>query len=121
MAEITAALAGLFLLASPAPISRIATAAAGSGRKNAVTSWIFPSARTSADALRQDQGLALLHAVRRRSEDRISALRAIEPAAKAAEERGYLHPLLTLELGIAFHQAMIDVCADFERRSPTRS
>ncbi len=42
MAEITAALAGLFLLASPAPISRIATAAAGSGRKNAVTSWIFP-------------------------------------------------------------------------------
>src|SRR5712691_12829544 len=36
--EMTAALAGLFLLASPAPISRSATAAAGSGRKNAVTS-----------------------------------------------------------------------------------
>ena len=74
-----------------------------------------------ADALPHDQALALLHTVRRRSEDRISALRAIEPAAKAAEEQGYRHPHLTLELGIAFHQAMIDVCAVFERHSQARS
>lgn len=35
-------------------------------------------------------------------------------------EQGYRHPLLTLELGIAFHQAMINVCADFERHSQAR-
>ncbi len=39
----------------------------------------------------------------------------------AGRTKGYRHPLLTLELGIACHQAMIDVCADFERRSQTRS
>jgi CRP-like cAMP-binding protein len=43
MTEMTAALAGLFLLASPAPISRSATAAAGSGRKNAGACWTFPA------------------------------------------------------------------------------
>ena len=74
-----------------------------------------------ADALDHDQAQALLRAVRRRSEDRISALRAIEPAAKAASDRGYRYPLLTLDLGIAFHQAMIEVCADFERRPQMRS
>ena len=44
-------------------------------------------------------------------------LRAIEPAAKAAEAEGNHYPGLTLQLGIAYHQAIIDVCADFERRS----
>lgn len=70
-----------------------------------------------ADTLDREQALALLHAVRQRSADRVRTLRAIEPAAKAAEAGGNLYPNLTLQLGIAYHQAIIDVCADFERRS----
>ena len=69
-----------------------------------------------ADTLDHDEALALLHAVRRRSEDRVGLLRALEPVARAVEEQGYHYPLLTLELGIAVHQAMVDVCAAFERR-----
>jgi DNA-binding PadR family transcriptional regulator len=70
-----------------------------------------------ADALDREQALALLRAVRQRSADRVRTLRAIEPAAKAAEAKGNLYPGLTLQLGIAYHQAIIDVCADFERHS----
>src|SRR5215470_15742809 len=70
-----------------------------------------------ADALDREQALALLRAVRQRSVDRVRTLRAIEPAANAAEAQGNLYPGLTLRLGIAYHQAIIDVCADFERRS----
>ncbi len=69
-----------------------------------------------ADTLDRDQALALLHAVRRRSEDRAALLRALEPVARAVEEQGYRYPSLTLELGIAVHQAMADACAAFERR-----
>ena len=68
-----------------------------------------------ADALDREQALALLRAVRQRSADRVRTLRAIEPAAKAAEAEGNHYPGLTLQLGIAYHQAIIDVCADFER------
>jgi PadR family transcriptional regulator, regulatory protein AphA len=70
-----------------------------------------------ADALDREQALALLRAVRRRSEDRVRTLHAIEPAAKAAEAEGNRYPGLTLQLGIAYHQAIIDVCAEFERRA----
>src|SRR6516162_8084704 len=68
-----------------------------------------------ADALDREQALALLREVRQRSAERVRTLRAIEPAAKAAEAEGNLYPGLTLQLGIAYHQAIIDVCADFER------
>jgi hypothetical protein len=44
------------------------------------------------------------------------ALREIEPAALALERQGSVHPLLTLRVGIAFHQAMVDVCREFERK-----
>src|SRR6516162_6651514 len=70
-----------------------------------------------ADALDREQALALLGEVRQRSADRVRTLRAIEPAAKAAEAEGNHYPGLTLRLGIAYHQAIIDVCADFERHS----
>ena len=69
-----------------------------------------------ADALDRDQALALLAAVKRRSEERVTALHAIEPAAEAAEDEGDTHPLVTLRMGIAFHQAMIAVCAEFEQK-----
>jgi DNA-binding PadR family transcriptional regulator len=67
-----------------------------------------------ADALNQDDARALLLAVRRRSEDRVASLRAVEPAAQLAEDEGNAHPLLTLRMGIAYHLAMIDVCEEFE-------
>ena len=69
-----------------------------------------------ADALDRDEASALLTAVRRRSEERVAALRGIEPAAEVAEQHGNAHPLLTLRMGIAFHQAIIAVCAEFEQK-----
>jgi PadR family transcriptional regulator, regulatory protein AphA len=71
-----------------------------------------------ADALDGDQALALLHAVRRRSQDGLETLRAIEPAARRAEEDGSRYPRLTLRMGLAYHQAIIDELAEFERESP---
>ncbi len=64
-----------------------------------------------ADSLSPAEARTLLEAVRRRSEARIAALLAIEPVDD--------HPGLTLRLGVAFHQAMIDVCAAFERETPS--
>lgn len=70
-----------------------------------------------ADALDREQALILVRAMRQRSADRVRTLRAIEPAARAAEADGNRYPGLTLRLGIAYHQAIIDVCTDFERQS----
>lgn len=69
-----------------------------------------------ADALERDDALRLLDAVARRSEERVAALRAIEPEADDAARAGALYPLLTLRMGIAVHQAMADACRDFEAR-----
>jgi hypothetical protein len=69
-----------------------------------------------ADVLDHDHAVALLHSVRERSERRVGILRAIEPIAKAAEDEGNVYPHLTLDLGLAYHHAIIDVCAEFERR-----
>jgi PadR family transcriptional regulator, regulatory protein AphA len=66
-----------------------------------------------ADALDRDDALLLLAAVKGRSEERVATLREIEPAAQLIEDQGNTHPLLTLRMGIAFHQAMIDVCQEF--------
>lgn len=75
-----------------------------------------------ADSLDPDDALELLAAVRRRSEQRAETLREIEPEARLGAEQGDLHPLLTLRMGIAFHQAMVEVCEEFEgprRPKPT--
>jgi len=69
-----------------------------------------------ADALDPGQAHDVLRAVRERSEDRVAALRAVEPTARAARDRGAAYPELTLLMGIAFHQAMADLCRDFEQR-----
>jgi DNA-binding PadR family transcriptional regulator len=68
-----------------------------------------------ADALDRADALALLGSVRSRSGERVTGLAEIEPAARLGEEQGNAYPLLTLRMGIAFHQAMIDVCLEFER------
>jgi PadR family transcriptional regulator, regulatory protein AphA len=69
-----------------------------------------------ADALNPAEARELLSAVTRRSEDRIATLQAIEPIATAAEEEGNVYPLLTLRMGLAYHQAMVDVCQDFAHK-----
>jgi PadR family transcriptional regulator AphA len=70
-----------------------------------------------ADAQDGEEALALLAAVKRRSEQRVSTLREIESAALVAEQEGNAYPMLTLQMGIAYHQAMIDVCAEFEHKA----
>ena len=71
-----------------------------------------------AGALTPSEAAGLLTAVRQRSQERVAVLRAIQPEADASERQGNVYPPLTLDLGIAFHQAMIDVCERFERRRP---
>jgi hypothetical protein len=68
-----------------------------------------------ADALDRDQAAALLSEVKSRSEAQIATLRTIEPAARAADEDGNVYPMLTLHMGMAFHQAMIEVCDVFKK------
>jgi PadR family transcriptional regulator, regulatory protein AphA len=69
-----------------------------------------------ADALAPEEALKLLAAVRQRSQERAATLRQIAPEAREAEHEGSAFPLLTLEMGVAFHDAMVEVCERFERR-----
>jgi PadR family transcriptional regulator AphA len=69
-----------------------------------------------ADASPPADGAALRESVRWRSLQRVETLKEIEPAARQVSEEGNSFPLLTLELGIAFHQAMADVCERFADR-----
>jgi PadR family transcriptional regulator, regulatory protein AphA len=71
-----------------------------------------------ADVLTPSEAAELLTAVRQRSEHHLAVLRAIQPEAEDVERQGKVYPPLTLELGIAFHQAMVEVCERFERRWP---
>jgi DNA-binding PadR family transcriptional regulator len=70
-----------------------------------------------ADTLEADDARGLLAAVRQRSADRVTTLREIEPAARVSADEGDVYPLLTLRMGIAFHQAMVDVCDEFATAS----
>jgi PadR family transcriptional regulator AphA len=74
-----------------------------------------------ADALSNEDALALLARVRQRSEQQIATLEHIEPAAQLVEQEGNAHPLLTLHIGIAFHRAMVDVCREFEPKLTARA
>jgi DNA-binding PadR family transcriptional regulator len=67
-----------------------------------------------ADALDRADALGLLQAIIERSRERVAALNRIEPEARRKRAAGIRHPALTLSLGIAFHKAIIDVCAKFE-------
>jgi DNA-binding PadR family transcriptional regulator len=72
-----------------------------------------------ADVLDREDALALLIAIKRRSEERVAALKSIEPAAESTERDGNVYPKLTLRMGIAFHRAMLEVCGEFEREIAT--
>jgi DNA-binding PadR family transcriptional regulator len=76
-----------------------------------------------ADALEERQALVLVEDLRRRSEERLQILHSQSmPLAQEAERSGLLYPMLTLRLGIAIHEAMVDVCRAFEaqRGAPGR-
>jgi DNA-binding PadR family transcriptional regulator len=68
-----------------------------------------------ADALDESRAWVLLANVRERSEQRLAVLRTIGLAAGAVGDGSNRYPFLTLKLGIAFHQAMVDACNEFER------
>jgi PadR family transcriptional regulator AphA len=64
-----------------------------------------------ADLLDRDAALELVETVRRRSAERVAQLEAIRPAAASfADDEGYSYPLVTLRLGVAYHQALADEC-----------
>src|SRR5436190_790029 len=48
--------------------------------------------------------------------ERLEQSRSIQPAALSNERDGNVYPMLTLQMGIAFHQAMLDVCSEFEQK-----
>jgi PadR family transcriptional regulator, regulatory protein AphA len=68
-----------------------------------------------ADALTPADARELLAQAKARSEDRAATLESIRPEANAEAHEGNPHPLLTLELGIAVHKAMVDVLDRFAR------
>jgi hypothetical protein len=70
-----------------------------------------------ADTLSLGDAEALLATVKARSEQQIARLQAIRPAPDEIATPGNVHPLLTLELGIAFHEAMVEVCTRFAERT----
>ena len=70
-----------------------------------------------ADALDVDEALSLVTSLKQRSEERAATLRSIEPAAQRSADEGNALPGLTLRMGIAFHQAMIDICEEFEHEA----
>jgi DNA-binding PadR family transcriptional regulator len=76
------------------------------------------------DAQEPEAAAELLARVRERSAQRVAVLRAIEtqPLPGAGTERAF--PLLTLRMGIAYHEAIIEVISEFEaerRRSAPAS
>lgn len=72
-----------------------------------------------ADALDAVDAHRLLAQVSSRSEERAATLQAIRPDAEEAARAGNNYPLLTLEMGIAYHEAVVNVCRRFERTTPT--
>lgn len=69
-----------------------------------------------ADLLDRQPALELIDKIEQRSRERVAQLEAIQPvAAFAAEDEGVEFPLVTLRLGIAYHQAMADECAVIRR------
>jgi DNA-binding PadR family transcriptional regulator len=69
-----------------------------------------------ADVVDRDAALELVEAVGRRSSARVAQLEAIRPtAAAAADDEGHSYPLVTLRLGVAYHQALAHECEAIAR------
>ena len=73
-----------------------------------------------ADALDWPDAKQLLAEVRSRSEERAATLQTVRPDAEETARAGNIHPLLTLEIGIAYHEAIVEVCRRFERTDARR-
>lgn len=64
-----------------------------------------------ADLLDRDAALSLIDKIQRRSREHVAQLRAIQPVGETlADDVGYSFPLITLRLGVAYHQAIADEC-----------
>ena len=83
-------------------------------RDIAMVKMFFANALTPADAQE------LLTNAKARSEELAATHEAIRPEADVEAQEGNPHPLLTLELGIAVHKAMIDVLDRFARAGHRR-
>ncbi|HEY1457424.1 MAG TPA: PadR family transcriptional regulator [Solirubrobacteraceae bacterium] len=71
-----------------------------------------------ADALDEPDALRLVGELRARSEQRLTVLQQRSMSlARDAERSGLRYPMLTLRLGIAIHEAMVEVCRAFESES----
>lgn len=69
-----------------------------------------------ADLLNRDSALQLIETIGRRSAERVAQFQAIRRVADSvADEEGYSFPRVTLRLGIAFHQALVDECDNIRR------
>jgi DNA-binding PadR family transcriptional regulator len=66
-----------------------------------------------ADRLEKEDALSLAAAVRERSQERVDTLRKIESDYHLSQDPAS-SSTLTLRLGIAFHEAMITVCDEYE-------
>jgi DNA-binding PadR family transcriptional regulator len=66
-----------------------------------------------ADSLDSTEALELLSAVRERSTRLVATLGVLRPKAEAAARSGNAYPALTLEMGLAFHEAIIAGCDNF--------
>jgi PadR family transcriptional regulator AphA len=70
-----------------------------------------------ADLLDRESALELVEKIQRRSRERVAQLQAIKPAGESiADDEGYAFPLITLRLGIAYHQAMADECTTIQQQ-----
>lgn len=70
-----------------------------------------------ADLLDHQSSLELVTKIQRRSRERVAQLQAIQPAGESmADDEGYAFPLITLRLGIAYHQAMADECTAIQQQ-----
>lgn len=70
-----------------------------------------------ADLLDPQSALELVEKIQRRSRERVAQLQAIKPAGESiADDEGYAFPLITLRLGIAYHQAMADECTAIQQQ-----
>jgi PadR family transcriptional regulator AphA len=72
-----------------------------------------------ADSLRPADSEQLLTQVKSRSEQHVANLEAIRPEAEETARAGNKFPLMTLEMGIAYHQTVVDVCRRYAQADPT--
>lgn len=70
-----------------------------------------------ADGLHHNDAQTLLIQIQQRSERQLAMLRSILPEAERLARGGEAYPLLTLHMGIAFHEAIIELSGNLGKGS----